>query len=163
MGDVGFNRVVNISIGGIPLHPLIVHLAVVAVPLAAILALVWAIRPQLRRHLGNSALIASAVGVVASVVAKSSGEQLLPGMGLSESNPGPVAHHASVATWSVVASGILLLCVAALWWITRSTDRSVPRGVFLGVRLVVILAAIAALIFIVQTGHAGAQLVWLDK
>ena len=63
-------------INGIPLHPLVVHLAVVAVPAAAIGLLVMVVRPGFSRRYGGWVLGLAAVGLGAAFLAKESGERL---------------------------------------------------------------------------------------
>lgn len=47
----------DFMIGDLPLHPLFVHLATVAVPVAALVGLVFALWPAARRRVGIMALV----------------------------------------------------------------------------------------------------------
>lgn len=149
------------SIAGIPAHPLFVHAAVVAVPVAAIVAIVAALRmrgdhPLLRLW----AMLLSAGALVSVIIAKSSGEAMLPGMGLSEDNPGKVGEHAMWATYSVLITGVLFVVTALLWFLFRSRAKKNALGLI--VRILVVIVAVAALFLVIQTGHEGAMLVWLE-
>ena len=56
------------SINGVPIHALIVHVALVLIPLSAIGAILIAARPKALRLFGVKTVIAAAVGVVAGVI-----------------------------------------------------------------------------------------------
>lgn len=101
---------------GLPAHPLVVHLASTAVPVAALVSIVWAIRPLLlTRSWRITALATAALAAISMAVTKSTGESMLPAMGLSEANPGIVARHAELADVATVASFVLLLVTAAFF------------------------------------------------
>ena len=57
------------SISGLPAHPLLVHLPVVAIPLAAIGAVLLALRPGWRRAYGPVVVGLAALGAVGGVLA----------------------------------------------------------------------------------------------
>ena len=146
------------TVAGLPVHPLIVHLAVVSAPLAAVLLIIWALRPSLRGRIG---LVATGTAIIAAgsvVIAKSSGESLLKAQGLSESAPGPAADHvlwADLMTLSVLA----LMVLAALLYVSPRF----PGWLSALTRAGAVIAAVAVLGTAVLTGHAGAQLVWADQ
>ena len=64
------------NIGGVPAHPLLVHIPVVLVPLAFLLAVV-AIRKKFRTQLLLAAAITAAVGGIGVLLAAGSGESLV--------------------------------------------------------------------------------------
>ncbi|RKQ36810.1 DUF2231 domain-containing protein [Kocuria tytonis] len=151
------------SIAGLPAHPLLVHLSVVAAPLGALLLLLWALVPRWRRGLRATTVGVNAVALLASVIAKSTGEALLPAMGLSEHAPGQVGPHAQYADLLVVAVGLALGASACLYaaerWLTP--ERFARRDTLLLVLRVLAMGfAVFALVMTALTGHAGAQLVW---
>lgn len=61
---------------GLPAHPLVVHAAVVLLPLAAILTIVVAVWPKARRPYGAVAVGMALVSTIAVALASGSGEQL---------------------------------------------------------------------------------------
>ncbi|HET8642555.1 MAG TPA: hypothetical protein VFM37_11495, partial [Pseudonocardiaceae bacterium] len=65
-----------LTIGDLPAHPLIVHGAVVLLPLAALGALLMALMPSLRRRLGVAVLLLAAAGVGAVPLATRTGDEL---------------------------------------------------------------------------------------
>lgn len=108
-------------------------------------------------------MVLSLVALVSVIVAKSTGEAMLPAMGLSEDNPGRVGEHAMWATYSVVVTAVLFGVTAVLWFLQRGTTTNKKSGALvLIVRLGVIIVALAALYLVIQTGHEGAMLVWKE-
>jgi len=135
---------------GLPLHPLVVHVVVVLVPLVAIgmvlavLSSTWADRLRLVL----AVLAVSAAG--AAFVARASGESLLARVpGTSE-----VARHADAAdTLPLFLLGAAGLVVGWAW---AQSQGKPARG--LGV--VAALGALAATVWTVVVGHLGAEAVW---
>ena len=64
------------TIGGIPLHPLIVHAVVVLVPLASLLLLLAAVSPRIRHWAGILTPITATLALVMVPLATQSGEAL---------------------------------------------------------------------------------------
>lgn len=61
---------------GLPAHPLVVHLPVVLVPLAALAVLALALRPRLLRTFGVVVTVLAGVGFAGALLATNSGEAL---------------------------------------------------------------------------------------
>ena len=64
------------TIGGLPAHPLMVHVPVVLLPLATIGVIAMTIRPSLVRSFGWVVTALAGIGFVGTVLAASSGESL---------------------------------------------------------------------------------------
>ncbi|GGG68588.1 DUF2231 domain-containing protein [Corynebacterium pelargi] len=143
----------DITIDGVPLHPLVVHLSVVAVPLAGILALVWTLG---KARLATLSLAVSWIAAAATLLAKISGERLLEAKGLSEHNPGPVADHVTWATYALASIATL----AVFSTFGRSIGTKSGAWIWNLTRMLIILAALASVLSIVIAGHEGAKLVW---
>lgn len=105
---------------GLPVHPLVVHVAVVMLPLAALgLIGIFAI-PALRRRIGWLVIIGLVIGTGGVYVAYESGEQLAAAIGLPE-------RHAELAE-QVKAMAFVLLGVGLLWYVVaRFGDRRQAR------------------------------------
>lgn len=82
---------------GLPLHPLLVHLPIVLLPLSAVGVVLLVVAPSLRRRLAVPTLILLAVGALGSIAAMLSGNALAERVG----QPGG---HAQLGTALVVAS-----------------------------------------------------------
>lgn len=137
---------------GLPLHPLVVHAVVVLVPLVAVGMLVAVVSRAWGERL-RVVLAVLAVGAAgAGFVAASSGRTLLAQV------PGSpeVARHVDVADllpWMLVASAA---AVVAWAWLGRGERPARLVG------LVAVGLSVAATVWTVLAGHAGAVAVWGD-
>ncbi|WP_157980521.1 MULTISPECIES: cytochrome b5 domain-containing protein [Kocuria] len=150
------------TVGDLPLHPLVVHFAVVLLPLAALVLLLAAFIPAVRRRFLGLAVIVAFVGVVATFVSKESGEALAGVVGEPET-------HAQWADWLMVVSAIFF-GMAALWlFLSKRADagernpqthRGPGRGAATVVGFITALLSVAVIVLSVLTGHSGAQAAW---
>lgn len=155
------------EIAGIPSHPLLVHAAVVLLPLAALALVVAAWWPAARARMGVGLPVLALVAAGACYLAKESGEQLekRPSMeGMHESIEAHATQGTATFLWSLA-----LLVVAVLVWAGSSgaVGTRVPAvralsgragAVVLGV--VATVAAVACIWGVVAAGHSGATMVW---
>jgi len=145
---------------GLPLHPLIVHATVVAVPAAAITVLLATWWPRFRRWAswGSAALAAAALVLVP--ITTSSGESLehtLPRTPLIEAH----THLADGLLPWVVA--LLVGALLVLWpqvAATRSRLWTLPRWLVVAGTVIATVAAVGALVEVVLIGHSGAAAAW---
>jgi uncharacterized membrane protein len=145
-----------VSFDGIPLHVLVVHLAVVLTPLTCVAALAWATVPQWRPALQSPLVI----GVVASLAAVWTAFYSGPDYWLQPQfshAPSAQIHlfeqherDAGLLLWSASAFALAILIA-----VERSEGRT---GAAL--RWVAAGAALVTLALVVITGHAGAKAVW---
>lgn len=140
---------------GLPLHPLVVHAAVVLVPLACLGALIVAVSGRARRRYGWLTAAFGLAGAAAAVTARLSGEALFASIGGS---PATVAHR----TWGLVApfpAIVLALAIPALLLVDRrATGR--PGTAFWIAAVVTVAAAVTGLVLVGLAGHTGATAVW---
>lgn len=143
-------------IAGIPVHPLVVHAAVVLLPLSALALIAIIIVPRLRRPLGWLTMAGLAVGAGAAIVARLSGEQLAARVGEPQ-------QHLELGE-KLPFAAVLLFVVGAVWfWLQRRAaaaepaQRSVAQTI---VGIVAILVALATIALTVAVGHTGATAVW---
>jgi cell division protein FtsW (lipid II flippase) len=143
------------DIGGLPLHPLIVHAAVVLVPLAAVGAVLMALWPRFSRRFGVLVVIVAVIAALSSWLARVSGGTLAETVQVTEEHS-ELGHRMPIAA-------IALAVIVLIFWLF---DRGIPGNrrrpwwlVVLAVVLVVI--AVAATYVTVLTGHSGAEAVWL--
>lgn len=144
-------------IAGLPMHPLVVHAAVVLLPLSAIALILIVCIPKWRKHFGWLTIVGLVVGTGAVFVAKESGEALAAKVGL------PADH----ALWGdiLVPVSVALVVVAVIWLLlakraARSGSRSVLAMVTGAISAVLAVAAIAITVVV---GHSGAQAVWAGE
>jgi hypothetical protein len=146
------------SIGGLPLHPLVVHAVVVLVPLVALGVIAVAVVPRWSTTYGNLLLIATVVGTAAIPVATHTGEQLRAQLPPTAA----IAHHATIGDAMKWFGMLLLLAGIAMWWMgrRRKHERPLGRGVELALRVVCAVIALVALGWAIRAGHSGAETIW---
>lgn len=136
---------------GLPVHPLIVHAAVVLVPLAAVAAIAMAVKPSISRKYGSVIIGLAVVGQLSSIAAKLSGEALLERLDLE------IERHVSFGNNAPLTSLPLLAFVIVLYRIDKKRSSTKARKL---IAVLTVLAAIFAAGYIALTGHSGAEAVW---
>ncbi len=145
------------EINGLPLHPLVVHAAVVLGPLSALAALAYALVPRWRDRLRWPTLAAVLLATAAIWVAFLTGESFKESKDFFSSGAlgAKVERHEQLAgVLRLVASAFAVVAVVAVWLHDR---RGAARIALAGLLSV---AAVATLVYTVLTGEAGAQAVW---
>lgn len=154
---------------GVPAHPLAIHAPLVLVPIAAIVAVVFAVRADWRRRVGWFAPATVFVLVAMLYVAKESGEaanNMEPSIVF-----GDIDRHQELANTTFVLSIVwLVLTVALAVWdrMGATRSRALSAGVaasnseWVGVALSVVtaIAAVVTTIWLLRTGHAGSESRW---
>jgi hypothetical protein len=158
------------ELGGLPAHPLIVHLPVVLAPLAfvgAVLAL--AIKPWRSWLLPLTAVLA-AVTLVGAQLAVMSGEGLEE---LLDEETAAIERHAELGEQVrpfVLAFLVFAVLAAVAWHLAHRGDTDEPAAQRLAtwrklaipfMSLGVLTGALATL-WVVRAGHSGAESVWED-
>ncbi len=146
------------QVNGLPMHVLVVHAAVVFVPLLALSAVLYALVPRLRDRLGWVAALLAVGAPAVALVAMLSGSAFYDRKygDVPEDALANVQQHASFGTrtfWFTlglgVATGLLLL-------LTGRRGRALPKPVEVGLTVVVIALAAVAGWYVFQTGDSGA-------
>ena len=141
------------EIDGLPLHVLVVHVAVVLVPTAALAVLLVALWPAARRRLGPLPL-ALAVGALAVVpVTTSAGNWLRERVGDSA----PVRRHAELGEGLLPWVIALAVVAAAVWWLGSRLDTGLLRVV---AGLLTLVVAAGTVVTVYRVGESGARSVW---
>ena len=153
------------SLFGLPAHPLVVHLAVVMVPLAAVGTIAIAFWGAARRRVGWIVVALAFVAFVGCFLAKESGEALQESVRHTASldahvemaDGGTVAGFAVfVGATGVMAVDLVLRRRSATGQSTLPLQKQAP--LIVGV-LAVVLSLFGA-VRIVQIGHSGAKATW---
>lgn len=150
------------EIGGLPVHPLVVHLPVVLVPLAAVAVVLMALRPSLLTRLGVPALVVSGLGVVGAFLASSSGEELEDRFrSAGETISGALHDHAEMGE-SVPWFALLFFVLLLAWVLFVHKGAGVAREKLVRsvLAVLVVLAGLGASASVYLTGHSGATSVW---
>lgn len=143
---------------GLPLHPLVVHAAVVLVPLAALAALLLVAVPRLRPGYGWLGVGVAAVAAASAITARFSGEWLMDDLGLRGSRT--IATHMAWGLWAPWPALLLAIVLPLFLWAGRRGTASGGRGAVVATGALTVVAAVASLVLIGLTGHAGALAVW---
>jgi uncharacterized membrane protein len=154
------------EIAGLPLHPLVIHAAVAVTPLAALLAIVFAVSPKWRYLTRWPTAIATVLALGAVWVARLSGNALVdsrPELGqLVEDHQA----RGNILSWLIIAFTVAV--AVAVWGLggrSGFTSGIGERGTTVPVLdkvvpAVVVLLAVAVMVYLVLTGDAGARAVW---
>jgi len=149
---------------GIPLHPLVVHAAVVFTPLAAVSALGFVLLERWREYLRWPTAVLVVVAAATDYTARVTGRNLfnkLTAQGLHNKWLTLHQQRANVLVWLVLALALLAL-LATLVVPTRAgaARLALSPALVLGVRAVVVGLAVASLVYVYLTGDAGARSLW---
>ncbi|MFD2675527.1 DUF2231 domain-containing protein [Gulosibacter bifidus] len=153
----------------LPLHPLLVHAAVTAIPVAAIAAICFVLVPSWRWALRWPTTVVSIIAAVTLFVTRQTGEQLAAA---GEEGERLIEIHQQWANFLTVSTIGLVGLVLLAWWILPvqsplASGRGAVAGRYAKFHLVlvvlVILAAVATIVFTVLTGHSGAVAVWTGE
>jgi uncharacterized membrane protein len=146
------------TVGGIPLHPLVVHAVVVLIPLGALGVGALSVVPKWRSRYGILVMCAAVAAALLAPVAKESGENLRAALGESDL----INRHAQLGGTLLWGAVPLALVSVILWWLGRRSERGqdVPRWASVLVGVVGVAVAVIVLVQIVLIGHSGARAVW---
>lgn len=147
------------SVAGLPLHPLVIHAAIVLIPLAAISALVMSYLPSFSRRYGKVTLVIAIVAQASLFLAKVTGEAF------QEILDKDVGNHAELGE---IAPFITLPMVALIylrWRLDRSGATVGSPWVRRLTSVALVVASLASIVIVVLVGHSGAESVWgwIDK
>jgi hypothetical protein len=175
---------------GLPAHPLLVHVPVVLVPLLAVAVVVLAVRPSWRLRYGLAAVVSAVVTMVGTILAAGAGEALraqrssrtggpagVPeqqGTGAAAARPGgnggegrQLAQHADLGAMLRLLVILFALALIVLVIVDRYGIHTGGRGgvltsrpVGIALTVVVVVLAVLSLIWVIRTGHVGAQMTW---
>lgn len=151
---------------GLPLHPLVVHAAVVFVPLAALLVIVFAVLPKHRWATRWPAFLLTLVSLVTVWVARISGKSLkdeLPGI-----EQVIATHEDRGELLSLLMIGFTVLVAVGAWSLGGPSALASGRGARDGgvavldkvMPAVLVVAALVVLVLVVMTGDAGTRVVY---
>jgi hypothetical protein len=149
------------TIGGLPVHPLIVHAVVMLLPLAVAGSVAIAVRPTWNRPYAFLTAAAGVLGAVAATLAKMAGDWLADELDLSAAVEAQVGDHGRFGLYVVVAAWPF----AALTVVTAILGR-LPNVSPTLTRTVAVLTTIAGLVvlgLVVLAGHSGSTAVWQGR
>ena len=146
------------TVGGVPLHPLVVHALVVLIPLAAVGVLALSVVPKWRSRYGG--LVAGVAVAAAALVpvATRTGLALEKLLGSSDA----IDRHRQFGQTLLYSAIPLAVVAVALWWLGRRDERGATSS-----RALVVITAVLGVILglgvgvqIALIGHSGASAAW---
>jgi hypothetical protein len=151
------------QVNGLPVHALVLHAAVVFVPLLAVGAIVYALVARWRAKIGWAVLLLAIVAPITALVAMLSGNELherLLAQGLTGRGAEIINDHMGYGTltfWFSLALGVVAL--GAVLVTMRGTGS--PSRI-LNIAMSVVMVALAAITgyYVFKTGDSGATAVW---
>jgi hypothetical protein len=157
---------------GIPAHPLLIHAAVVFVPLLALAAVGYVLLPFLRPHIRLVMAGLAVVAPVSALLAKLSGEAFFDRLRergrVTEGFIPVIERHQDFGTmtmWAAIALGVVTLALAYVVGPTGAAARTAggpggTRVVSVALSVLSVVAAAVALYYVIRTGDSGAKAVW---
>jgi hypothetical protein len=157
------------QIGDMPLHPLVIHVPVLGIPLSLLLTLLFAF-PRTREWARWPLALTVLGSTGATWVAEQSGEALQTSLGITGGNPvgDLINQHAVLADqlfYIMLGFSVVALLNVFLVRTVRAADGSVREqkpALPLRILLVVAMAAVGgvAFIWVARVGDLGARAVW---
>ncbi len=151
------------NIGGVPAHPLLVHIPVVLIPVALILGIAacWS---RIRKPMIVAAACAAAIGGIGVLLAAGSGESLESGV-RSQVDKALLRDHTEkgdAAQAPAVIFGVIAVGAAAeeLWRRRRNGESKFPKWVPAVLLGATVVSGVVATTFVYEAGHTGAKSVW---
>ncbi|MEU8205474.1 DUF2231 domain-containing protein [Streptosporangium sp. NPDC049046] len=154
---------------GLPLHPLVVHAAVVCLPLAALGTILMAFWPAAARRLWPAVLFVATVALIAVPLSISSGETLADTVGENALIEAHEEQGEQVLPFAIV----LWLAALGLSLATRfmGHGRNSPRegavtrprwytGAMIVLVILALVGGVGGTVAMVRAGHSGAESVW---
>ena len=150
---------------GLPVHALVIHAVVVLVPLAALSAIAYVVRPGWRRLLRWPTAAGAVIAGVSAFVAAESGEALQRRVSqarASTTNFDLLNTHTEWGSRARLFCLVFMVLTLVALWFARPPQEEAPRGHAFDmlVGTLVVLSAIAAVVTVVIAGHAGSAVVW---
>lgn len=156
------------TILGIPAHPLLVHTAVVFVPLLAVGAIAYVVWPRVHDRITWAVVALAVIAPSTAFFSKESGEafrnRLIERHQTSGANLDQIdAHQAygdATFRWTL---GLGVVTLAAVYLVRRYRGSSPNLIVTIGTAVVVIAVAVGTGYYIFRTGDTGAHVVWQGR
>ncbi|MCB0973076.1 MAG: hypothetical protein KDB86_00800 [Actinobacteria bacterium] len=166
------------EISGLPLHPLVVHLPVVLLPLSAVAAVLLLLRTSWYERYRWVTVVICGIGTIGAFLATQSGEELEGDIRRNEGLDAVRGIHdhaeAGEAARNMALVFFLVLLAYALipWFLERRKQRAaasdqttagLPTWVRPVLMVLVLLTAGISTLAVFKAGHSGAEQVWEEE
>ncbi|MGZ0151914.1 DUF2231 domain-containing protein [Kribbella sp. WER1] len=147
--------------GSLPLHVLVIHLAVVLLPVSALTAIAFAAVPKWRSLLRWPALVLGIGALVCAFVAKKSGDAFVAALPQLRQLVAVHRSRGNLLLWLVLAFAVLVVAAFLLLPATGKGAVAInSRPLQLAVSAAVVVMAVVVIYQTIRTGDAGARAVW---
>lgn len=149
---------------GLPLHPLVVHAAVVLVPASAALLLMSALLPRFRKWAGLLTPGTAVVALILVPLSTSSGEELEEQVGDSSLLDKHAELGEMLLPWMIAVTVLAIGLYLIDWRSKKATGGSTPsRTLSLVLAGLSVVAFAGTTVQVALIGHSGAKAVWSDS
>lgn len=146
---------------GLPAHPLLVHAAVVLLPLAALGTVLVAAIPRARRGYAPLVLVVALAALVSVGLAQGSGEQLEEKVDETPLVEAHTGQGETVLPWAIAVT-VVAGAVTVADAVRRRVPRISPGALTAGLVVAAVVVSAGATWTVVDVGHSGAEATWDD-
>ena len=153
------------SIGNMPLHPLVIHAAVIGIPLAVLLAVLFAL-PRTRNWARWPLAVVSVGALGATFVSKESGEQLQQALPFPSGSPVAILieRHSELAEQLLIMMvAFTVIAVATSVLVSGGGPPNVTaarRALNLGLPVLLVVGGLLVSFWVYRVGDLGSRAVW---
>ena len=150
---------------GLPAHPLLVHVPIVLIPLAAITAII-SIHKKYRREMLLVTAVMAVIGAAFLFLAAGAGESLQHDLPRSRAihehaESGEKSQGLTAASAFVVVGAVLSLEASRRKFVYRG--KSLPKWTATAFLALTVVGGVASTVAVSQAGHSGAKSVWESR
>lgn len=151
------------SVYGIPLHPLVVHAAVVLVPLAALALIAAGWKADWRRHYAFPIALLALGGAAAAILAAATGGSLEATIRDAAGTRVRFGEHPQQGDTARLFAVLFAMGATGLWVLEAGRERlKLQPWTSTATYAASSILGVIAVVTIVVAGHSGATLVWKD-
>ena len=162
------------TISGLPAHPLLVHIPVILIPVAAVGVIIMAIKPAWHRRYRWAVLALGLAATIGTILAANAGEGLeekLRAMGEANTWEEHAEAGDTAQAVAIVFLVALLAFVLVPWFLERraakatspesaSAPKIAPKWIMPVLAVIAIGAGVGSVATVINAGHSGAESVW---
>jgi uncharacterized membrane protein len=160
--------------GGLPAHPLFVHVPVVLIPTTVVAAIVFMVKPEWLTRYGIALALVSIVAMSSIFITMQAGAALRGELDLQGQAAKLISEHSQAAHILAIVY-VLFTAVLIVTFASRRISGGMPTGlgiidellgskaIFGALRVVLVVLAIVTGYFVFRTGDLGAKAVWQGR
>jgi len=147
-----------VTVFGLPLHPLVVHVVVVLLPLAAIGGILMAFWVRFSKRFGPLVIITAWAAFAGALAAAQTGQQLQIALSINIGNHGTMG---GLARWVSLGFAVIVSILGYLDWRLGRPGKPKRRGTWEWFMSgLTVIAGLVSIYWIILVGHSGAKIIW---